>query len=367
MYLSSDKCAIKGVAPDTATGIYPGTLLMTIEDVSLKNQGKIIDEIICSEEGTYRFSATARPVDNTTMTLVNSPILEKIITAEELPPVADFAVKITNPIKDNYYFQNESIDFIGVITSRSLLTTSEYSCVWFVNDKTKIDGSGQVNSCELSNISLSTFPIGDVTISVYAQREGADGKLVYASDKLDITILKPVNPNTLYLATPSSVFVGDNFNVKIYGTNESQVNGPKQPSNFVFSGNLCAVKSVPATCGLETVSSSTIYYCNYTASCSAGNYDQTGVHNLLPVNISLTGNSESTNFLVGYNLLFDSGNCKVTGTNYGLLESCVSLMNGQAYNENYWESSNYGLLKVYTNVSSEDTTTDYGVLTVYVE
>ncbi|HOW29837.1 MAG TPA: hypothetical protein PK685_04175 [archaeon] len=386
---NSNKCAIKGTAPDAGTGIYPGTLLMTIEDVSLKNHGKIIDEISCSEEGEYRFSALARPKgvtgvpslsDDEAKIITSAPVGcgnpaicesgETCATCTECCtiPGTSFGVLISSPTDQKYYNNTDNINFIA-ITAPELKPGETDSCVWYVNEKIEIPLTGQQNSCSLSQVSLSdtsVFSEGLNKITVYAQRSTTAGKKLEANASVGIYILKPINPGTLYLLTPRNLLVGENFNLMVYGTNQGSVNAPRNINNFTFTGNKCVVTSSTPTCGTTTVNGTDVYYCDYPAICSQPAYSQTGVHNPTEITASMTGTTETAKFYSEYDLWFDFGNCSVTATSYGKMHACLSSSSGMGYNSDYWNNSS-GLLKANVDVSFNMTKNINGTLKVYVE
>lgn len=389
-YVISKKCTIKGVAPDTATGIYPGTLLMTIEDVSLKNQGKIIDEITCSEEGEYRFSANARPKNVAGIPPLSAQV-SKIITpapigcgntaicesGETCPTCPEcctvlgdiFSVKIAVPENQKYFFREDRTDFIAVLNPEKKAGETD-SCVWYVNESKEIPIGSQPDSCRLEGISLndtSLFAEGLNTITVYAQRSTlAAGKKLEANAKIEINILKPINPGILYLSAPRNLIVGESFNLKVYGITEGQVNATRNISNFTFTGNKCAITSATPVCGSTTVNSTNVYYCDYPAVCSSASYAQTSPYDPSEVVASLQGTSETARFYSEYDLLFDSGNCNKTGTSYGILNVCAHSTGNLNFNSNYWVDNSFGLLKLYVDSPRSEVSNNYGILKAYI-
>lgn len=386
---NSNKCTIKGTAPDAGTGIYPDTLLMTIDNVSLKNHGKIIDEISCSEEGEYRFSAMARPKgvtgvpslsDDEAKIITSAPAGcgnpaicesgETCATCTECCtiPGTSFGVLIFSPTDQKYYNTTDNINFIAKIAPE-LEPGETDSCVWYVNEKIEIPLTGQPNSCSLSQVSLSdasVFSEGLNKITVYAQRSTTAGKKLEANASVGIYILKPINPGTLYLLTPRNLLVGENFNLMVYGTNQGSVTAPRNINNFTFTGNKCAVTSSTPTCGTTTVNGTDVYYCDYPAICSQPAYSQTGVHNPTEITASMTGTTETAKFYSEYDLWFDFGNCSVIATSYGKMHACLSSSSGMGYNSDYWNNSS-GLLKANVDVSFNMTKNINGTLKVYVE
>jgi hypothetical protein len=362
---------------------------MTIEAVSLKNHGKIIDEISCSEEGEYQFSAKARPKSDTTIT-VSSNILSKIITSAPVGcgnpaicesgetcatctecctiPGTSFGVLISSPTDQKYYNNTDNINFIA-ITAPELKPGETDSCVWYVNEKIEIPLTGQQNSCSLSQVSLSdtsVFSEGLNKITVYAQRSTTAGKKLEANASVGIYILKPINPGTLYLLTPRNLLVGENFNLMVYGTTYRSVNAPRNINNFTFTGNKCAVTSSTPTCGTTTVNGTDVYYCDYPAICSQPAYSQTGVHFPVEITASMTGTTETAKFYSEYDLLSYSGNCNTTGTEYGVLSLCAYSTGNINYNSNYWVNNSYGLLKIYVDSPKNEVNNSYGNLVAYI-
>lgn len=360
---NSKKCKIGGVEPG-AEGIYNIVFLMKIEDVLSQIHGKIIDGISCSEEGEYRFSAMARPKSHITIT-ASSNQLTKIITP--VGPGTSFSVLISSPVDGKYYFTTDKIDFIAK-TSPELSPGETDSCVWYVNGEIKIPLTGQTNSCSLSQVSLSDtsiFSEGLNKITVYAQRSTTTGKLREADASVEIYILKPINPGVLYLSTPRNVLVGEDFIVKVYGTDEKQVTASRSIDNFTFTGNKCAVISNP-TCASTRVNGTIIYYCDYPAVCSYPAYSQTGAHLPVEITANLSGTSESAKFYSEYDLLSYSGNCNTTGTEYGILNLCIYSTGGSKFNSNYWLDNGYGLLKLYVDSPKSEVSNSYGTFVAYV-
>ena len=371
-YVISNKCTIKGVAPDTATGIYPGTLLMTIEDVSLKNQGKIIDEITCSEEGEYRFSAMARPKNVSGISSLSAQV-NKIVTSTPtgcavpgvcglldscpncpeccLNSTPKFSISIISPTEGQAYFNNQNIQLkaeeIGV-------GATGISCEWYI-DKESIPAE---KSCDLS-YNLAAFKSGEYKVSVYATRE-KDGYILTSSDNRNIRIYEN-DPSAIYLSDPGTQFFGKEFNLKVSSLNEQNVIGA---SNISFSGINCDIDLTRvSTVFSEEVSGSTVYYKLFPTTCNDVSYSGPGI--LSPVNAIFNGSNYP--FYVGYDLALNFGACSVAGSSYGRLNACVLQTSGSSYNEDYWKPSSYGFLKIAVDVSKNESKNNYGELKVYID
>lgn len=281
-----------------------------------------------------------------------------------------FSVKIAVPENQKYFFREDRTDFIAVLNPEKKAGETD-SCVWYVNESKEIPIGSQPDSCRLEGISLndtSLFAEGLNTITVYAQRSTlAAGKKLEANAKIEINILKPINPEILYLSAPRNLIVGESFNLKVYGITEGQVNATRNISNFTFTGNKCAITSATPVCGSTTVNSTNVYYCDYPAVCSSASYAQTSPYDPSEVVASLQGTSETARFYSEYDLLFYSGNCSVTATSYGKMNTCVSSINGMGHNVDYWTDPSYGLLKTSINVSSSIIENNYGILKIYIE
>ena len=101
------------------------------------------------------------------------------------------------------------------------------------------------NSCSLENIMLSepTFKKGENEIVVYATRRVGGVMTNNAEASMLIKIIDMPDSGELILFAPRSVFVGDNFNLKIYGLDYGQVTAGRSYSDFSFTANKCRVTS----------------------------------------------------------------------------------------------------------------------------
>lgn len=320
----------------------------------------------CSAEGTYNISVDAG-IPNTTY--LDSKATEKIITSE---PSSAYSVKIIEPAEGAYLAMEKQVNFRASITPTPLAGEND-SCVWFVNDELLTPLMPASNSCSLENIMLSepTFKKGENEIVVYATRRVGGVMTNNAKASVLIKIIDMPNPGELILFAPRSVFVGDNFNLKIYGLDYGQVTAGRSYSDFSFTANKCRVTSSFPVCGstaiIEGAISTTIYFCDYTAVCSRPSYAQTSPHDPTEVTASLSGSTPAAFFSI-YDLAYYSGNCNTSATEYGILQSCVApFSGGLGYNDDYWSDSSYGLLKSHTDDSVNDGTTNiYGTLIGYI-
>jgi hypothetical protein len=354
----TSNCTLSGYTTPTS-GSY------TNLDISFTNNLKTLN-FTCSAEGTYNISVDAG-IPNTTY--LDSKATEKIITSE---PSSAYSVKIIEPAEGAYLAMEKQVNFRASITPTPLAGEND-SCVWFVNDELLTPLMPASNSCSLENIMLSepTFKKGENEIVVYATRRVGGVMTNNAKASVLIKIIDMPNPGELILFAPRSVFVGDNFNLKIYGLDYGQVTAGRSYSDFSFTANKCRVTSSFPVCGstaiIEGAISTTIYFCDYTAVCSRPSYAQTSPHDPTEVTASLSGSTPAAFFSI-YDLAYYSGNCNTSATEYGILQSCVApFSGGLGYNDDYWSDSSYGLLKSHTDDSVNDGTTNiYGTLIGYI-
>ncbi len=321
-------------------------------------------EFRCSAAGTYKIAIYAE-IPNTNY-LANKTTPDKVITSG----ISSYAVKIEEPRNDAYLVLGGTSNFKASVTPSPNSGETDH-CVWYVNEK-PITRSSTPNTCNLENISLSEplFTLGENEISVFATRYSNGVMINNAESKVRVKIIRMPGANELILFAPRKVFVGDNFNIKVYGLNQSQVeNAGRNTSDFSFTTN-CEVTSNSSVCGsamiYATTGTSTIYFCDYPAVCLRAAYDQTSPHNPKDVTVSLAGSTPAKFFSV-YDLTYYSGNCNTTATEYGILQSCVMpFTGGLGYNDDYWRDSSYGFLKSYIDQASETNTNNYGKIIGYI-
>jgi hypothetical protein len=354
--LTATNCTLIGET-STTPGTYEVNILFNSSNLKTL-------EFRCCAAGTYKIKVFAEIPGTEYLTDNITP--DKIITSG----LSSYAVKIEEPRNDTYLVLGGTSNFKASVTPSPNSGETDH-CMWYVNEK-PITGSSTPNTCNLENISLSEplFTLGENEISVFATRYSNGVMINNAESNVKVKIIKMPGANELILFAPRKVFVGDNFNIKVYGLNQSQVeNAGRNTSDFSFTTN-CEVTSNSSVCGsamiYATTGTSTIYFCDYPAVCLRAAYDQTSPHNPKDVTVSLAGSTPAKFFSV-YDLAYYSGNCNTTATEYGILQSCVMpFTGGLGYNDDYWRDSSYGFLKSYIDQASETNTNNYGKIIGYI-
>lgn len=346
-------CTLSGQT-QVSTGYYNNV------NISLDSGAKTL-YFTCSAEGTYNISVDAGIPETT---YFDSKATEKIITSGFS---SAYSVRITEPQEGAYLAMGATSNFRASITPIAGPGETD-SCVWFVNDKniitTVLPAS---NSCSLENLALiEPFVKGENKIVVYATRYVGGVMTNNAEASMLIKIIDMPDSGELILFAPRTVFVGDNFNIKVYGLDQGQVNAARSSSDFSFTTD-CEVTSSSPVCGSTTIGVSTIYFCDYPAVCSRPLYAQTAPHDSIEVTASLSGSTPAEFFSI-YDLAYYSGNCNTTASEFGILQSCiVPFSGGLGYNDNYWSISSYGFLKAYIDDSIDNENSNvYGTLIGYV-
>ncbi len=331
-----------------------------------------LDKFKCSVPGTYNIGIYAGINGDSNSSKNDFKSINKTITATTILS-QQFFVEIVEPDPKKVFTVNDSINFTAVTSPIADPTDLEY-CYWYI-DETPIQAEGE-SSCSIQNFSFTgKVSPGLHNVVVYATRENTrNGTIVQAKDSIEIMLLPTVNPGELFLLATDNVFVEDSFDVLVFGLQQNQTCLPITNSNFTFQNTSCRIIS-SGICDTSTVlnNGSQIYVNNYVAVCDRPSYSQTGNHDLVPVNVTLqppypSGITTVTpgNFKVGYDLLFRSGKCNTSATNYGLLQACATSTEGLNINPDYWEDIGYGLFKIYVDGGHSTTSNDYGKLTVYV-
>jgi len=370
---NSKKCTINEVAPD-AGGTYNMILSMEIENTPSQIHSKIIDGISCSEEGEYRFSAMARPKEISGVPSLSADVTKIITPASTgcgdptvcdvvagetcptcpeccIPTPPSFSILITSPTEWQSFFNDQTIQLTAEDSNAS--NSGSLICEWYIGD-TYVPANKYCNF----SYDLRSIDPGEYKVTVSASKE-VNGITLTSTDARNIMIFK--HDNTAYLASPGMQYVGKEFNIIVSSSNQNAVSAVA-PGNITFTGTTCSIASDRVSQVEEDINGTAVYYKLFPTTCTEANY--TAQDTLGEVNAVLGG--ESTPFYVGYDTSLNFGACSVWASTYGQLTSCVLQTSGGGYNSDYWNNS-YGLLKVTVDVSSGETTSDYGTLTVYVE
>lgn len=271
---------------------------------------------------------------------------------EVIPSAVDLSIEITQPTEPANFFETDIIQLQAVSNKPNVF------CDWFISEKSIETG----RNCNYI-LNLQDFEInpGVYDLTVYAVEntlvEGMQQKQIF--DSIKITIYKN---DPLFLLNPGMQYVGEEFNITVAGTNQSQISGVTT-SQINFENTICSFDGGFRSIEQKIINDTTIYSKSISTTCKKANYS--APETLSSVKVKL--NTIEEEFFVGYDLSMSFASCNDFTTNYGTLKSCILKSLDGRYNNDYWEND-YGLIKVKIGDFGENkVSNDYGELIVYIE
>lgn len=353
----SDKCKIDGIAPEENG--YPLNPIPMDIDTDNSTHKKVISDIICSEEGEYKFIVSIRP-NSFPSTTLNASVIKNITSQTQTN--YSLLLKILSPESGAVYRNNESIELSSEYQVSPQVFNVSISCVW-------TDSKGNILSeiCGGDLINASDLEVGSHEIQLFVTANlGDDLKPLLGNTKTNIHVIPQILLDQLYLSVPNKTYVNDIFNIRIYSTNSNIVNQITTNDLFTFNPNVCSILDQVNTTENITSNNQSIYYKDFPATCNLPVYDNCP-DTLGPITVET--NNATAEFKSELDLRPNGATCTTSSANnFGILNICIFEDSGLNFSDFCTNLQNTGILKLNINIA-ENSVSDpvNGSLKIYIE